>query len=175
MLIAVGSKNPVKISAVENVFRRIYPRIEVAAVEVDSLVSDMPTTDGEALKGARTRARRARESVGADLGVGLEGSSTVIMGRHLTGGWAAVYDGVTFGLGGGGHLLLPQEVSRKITVEGKELGTAIDEITGGVNTKQKSGAIGVLTRGLSSRQEAYEYILIYALAPFITPELYGKR
>ena len=174
MLIAVGSRNPVKLSAVENVFRRVFSRVNVVAVEVDPRISVMPLSDREALEGARERARQARAALGADIGVGLEGATTTVLNHLLTSGWAAVYDGKRFGLGGGGHLLLPPAVVDKISSEGKELGTAIDELIGRSNTKQKSGAIGVLTRGLSSRREAYEYILIYALIPFLSPELYEK-
>jgi inosine/xanthosine triphosphatase len=172
MKIAVGSHNPIKIAAVRNILLKVYPGAEIAAVEVDSGVSEMPLSDEESIRGARQRARRARELLQADLGVGLEGGTTTIRGRHMTAGWAAVFDGNRFGVGGGGHLLLPPAVDREILHEKKELGAAIDELIGGENTKQKMGAIGILTGGLSSRQKAYEYILIYALAPLLSPELY---
>ncbi|MEA1927625.1 MAG: inosine/xanthosine triphosphatase [Candidatus Auribacterota bacterium] len=173
MNIAVGSHNPVKISTVQNVLGRVYPYAEILPVEVASGVSDMPLSDEEAIRGARTRAYQARHLLQADLGVGLEGGTTTIDGEHLTSGWAAVFDGKNYGIGGGGHLLLPPEVDRKILQEKKELGTAIDELVGGENLKQKMGAIGILTGGLSTRQKAYEHILIYALAPLLSPELYG--
>lgn len=172
MKIAVGSHNPIKIAAVRNVLLRVHPRARFAAVEVDSTVSSMPLSDQEAIKGACQRARRARTLLNADLGIGLEGGSTTICGQHMTAGWAAVFDGKRFGVGGGGHLLLPPEVDRKILHEDKELGTAIDELIGEENIKQKMGAIGILTKGLSTRQRAYEYILIYALAPLLSPQLY---
>jgi len=37
------------------------------------------------------------------------------------------------------------------------------------------GAIGILTKGLSTRQRAYEYILIYALAPLLSPQFLHQR
>lgn len=172
MKIAVGSHNPVKIAAVKNVLGRIYPEAEVLAVEVNSGVSDMPLSDDEAIEGARNRARHSRTLLRAELGIGLEGGTTTICGSHLTAGWAAVFDGRKYSIGGGGHLLLPPAVDRKIIQEKKELGTAIDELVGEDNIKQKMGAIGILTGGLSTRQKAYEYILIYALAPLLSPELY---
>lgn len=173
MRIAVGSHNPVKINAARSVLLRVYPGAEIIPVAVESGVSRSPRDDAEAVAGAENRARRAREEARADLGVGLEGGTTTIAGRHLTGGWCAVYDGRHYYLGGGGHILLPPEVDRKITREGKELGTAMDELSGGHNTKQKMGAIGILTGGLSSRQQAYEHILIYALAPLLSPDYYS--
>jgi inosine/xanthosine triphosphatase len=173
MKIAVGSHNPVKITAVRNVLLKVYPQAEIIAVEVESGVPDMPLSDEAAIQGARNRARQARDLLQADLGIGLEGGTTTVRGHHLTAGWAAVFDGTKYGIGGGGHLLLPPAVDRKIIQEKKELGTAIDELVGGHNLKQKMGAIGILTGGLSTRQKAYEYILIYALAPLLSPELYG--
>ena len=172
MKIAVGSRNPVKIAAARNVLLKIYPGAEIISVEVDSKVSSHPLTDAEAIAGARERAQQARKITGSDLGVGLEGSTVDIDGKHMTAGWAAVFDGTRFHIGGGGHLLLPPAVDRKIRRENKELGTAMDELTGEINTKQKMGAIGILTKGLSSREKAYEYILIYALTPFLSPEFY---
>lgn len=173
MKIAVGSHNPVKIAAVKNILLKVWPQAEIIAVEVESGVPDMPLSDEVAIRGARNRARQARNLLDVDLGIGLEGGTTTIRGHHLTAGWAAVFDGTKYGIGGGGHLLLPPAVDRKIIQEKKELGTAIDELVGGYNLKQKMGAIGILTGGLSTRQKAYEYILIYALAPLLSPELYG--
>ncbi len=173
MKIAVGSYNPVKINAARRVLGEIYPGAEIVPVEVSSGVSSNPRGDEEAIAGAKNRAREARESAGADLGVGLEGGTTTIAGKHMTGGWCAVFDGRRFHLGGGGHILLPPLVDRRITREGKELGEAMDELSGDHNTKQKMGAIGILTRGLSSRQQAYEYILTYALAPLLSPDYYS--
>lgn len=172
MKIAVGSRNPVKIAAVRNVLLKIYPGAEIIPVEVDSKVSPHPLGDAEAIAGARERAKQARKITKAAWGVGLEGATTDIAGKHMTSGWAAVFDGRQFYIGGGGHLLLPPAVDYKIRRENKELGTAIDELTGGENTKQKMGAIGILTKGLSNRRKAYEYILIYALAPLLSPQFY---
>jgi non-canonical (house-cleaning) NTP pyrophosphatase len=48
----------------------------------------------------------------------------------------------------------------------------MDRLTGEHNTKQRQGAVGILTAGLVDRQAAYEVILSYALARFLTPELW---
>ncbi len=173
MKIAIGSHNPVKINSARSVLGRVYPGAEITPVEVYSGVSSNPRSDEEAIAGAQNRARLARKLTGADLGVGLEGGTTTIAGKHMTGGWCAVFDGRRYSLGGGGHILLPPLVDRRITREGRELGEAMDELSGSHNTKQKMGAIGILTRGLSSRQQAYEYILTYALAPLLSPGYYS--
>lgn len=171
MRIAVGSRNPVKLAAVRSVMRRVYPRATIVPADVESGVSANPLSDEEAIRGAVARAKRAARAEAADLGIGMEGSTTVIDGRLMTAGWAAVYDGKRCHIGGGGHVFLPPSVRKRIR-EGAELGDAMDELTGGQNTKQKMGAIGILTGGHSNRQLAYEYILIYALAPLLSPQYY---
>lgn len=174
MKIAVGSHNPIKIAATKNILGRVFPEADIIATEAYSGVSDMPLSDEEAIQGARNRARHSRDLIQADLGVGLEGGTNIVAGHHFTAGWAAIFDGKKYGIGGGGHLLLPATVNWKIIKEKKELGTAIDELVGITNTKQKMGAIGILTEGLRTRQQAYEFILIYALAPILSPNLYKK-
>ena len=50
---------------------------------------------------------------------------------------------------------------------GMELGHAMDEITGRQDVKRGLGAVGVLTRGLVSRQAAYETLVAYAVVPIL--------
>ena len=56
--------------------------------------------------------------------------------------------------------------------EGLELGHAMDRLIGAHNTKHGSGAVGILTSGLVDRQRAYEMLVSYAVAPFVTSEIY---
>jgi len=41
-----------------------------------------------------------------------------------------------------------------------------------VDVKRAAGAVGILTGGLVDRQEAYEVIVAYALAPFMSKAMY---
>jgi non-canonical (house-cleaning) NTP pyrophosphatase len=68
---------------------------------------------------------------------------------------------------------LPSAVAELVR-EGLELGHAMDRYVNERNTKHGKGAVGILTAGLVDRQRAYESLVSYALAPFITPELYGR-
>jgi len=81
--------------------------------------------------------------------------------------WAVVAtrDGAAH-VGGSLSMPLPDSVAALIR-EGAELGHAIDRLEGTENIKHGAGAVGVLTEGLVSRQEAYEVILAYALAPVL--------
>jgi non-canonical (house-cleaning) NTP pyrophosphatase len=46
----------------------------------------------------------------------------------------------------------------------------MDAVTGQHNVKQGAGAVGILTAGLVSRQQAYEVLIAYALVPFLSEE-----
>jgi non-canonical (house-cleaning) NTP pyrophosphatase len=66
---------------------------------------------------------------------------------------------------------LPPVVARAVR-DGLELGHAMDRLTGAHDTKRGAGAVGILTAGLVDRQQAYEPLVAYALARFLTPEFW---
>lgn len=171
--VAVGSRNPVKIGAVRAVFAPLVPDVRVDGAHVSSGVADQPFGDEETIRGAMLRARAALRALDADLGVGIEGG--VVEGENgmmRTCAWAAVIsaDGRS-GVGGSLSMPLPTGVATAIR-DGFELGHAMDRLVGEHNTKQGKGAVGILTAGLVDRQRAYEVLVTYALAPFLTPALY---
>jgi inosine/xanthosine triphosphatase len=174
-LVAVGSTNPVKVAAVRSVVSRIAPRARVESVSVPSTVRDQPVGDDETIRGALARSRGARQAIDAELGFGIEGGVVESGADHhlRTCAWAAVVDAAgRQGVGGSLAMPLPPEVARLIRESGLELGQAMDRITGEHNTKQRQGAVGILTAGLVDRQAAYEVLVAYALAPFLTPALW---
>jgi len=92
MKISVGSKNPVKIAAVENVARKVWPNCEVTGVNVDSGVNVQPRSDDEAIEGAINRAKLALKQTGADFGAGIEARTDENKHGMFTGAWAAIVD-----------------------------------------------------------------------------------
>jgi inosine/xanthosine triphosphatase len=173
--VTVGSTNPVKTAATLAVLRRVYgDGVDVESVAVASGVSHQPWGSEEALRGALNRARAAQQLNGATLGVGFEGGLLEVEGRVFTCAWCAVArdDGVV-GVAGGENVLLPPPVAADVRA-GMELGPAMDALTGLYNTKQGSGAIGILTRGILDRQAAYEHLLMMALARLLTPSYYEE-
>jgi inosine/xanthosine triphosphatase len=168
--VAVGSTNPVKLGAVRAVLAPLAPSAEIAAIAVSSGVPDQPRGDEETMRGARARARAARDALDADLGVGIEGGIVEDAGGMRTCGWAAVVgrDG-RVAVGGSLAMPLPPAVAQSVR-EGAELGEAMDRASGGQDTKRGAGAVGILTAGLVDRQRAYEILLTYALAPLLSPK-----
>ncbi|MBS3765182.1 inosine/xanthosine triphosphatase [Candidatus Bipolaricaulota bacterium] len=173
MKIGVGSTNPVKKEATEECFELIGEETEIERLDVNSGVSDQPTSDQEAITGAKNRARRVKKADTYYFSVGLEGSvSDTEFGMFLT-GWSYLIDrdGKSY-IGGGGRLKLPNSVASRIR-EGEELGPIMDEITGKEEVKRGPGAIGVFTDEIITRQSAYRNALVFALAKYLNPELYN--
>jgi inosine/xanthosine triphosphatase len=170
--VIVGSTNPVKVSAVRAVLARIGSGAQVEGIAVPSGVRDQPEGDEETIRGATQRARAALERNGADLGIGIEGGVVEEQGHMRTCAWAAVAsrDG-RIGVGGSLAMSLPDRVAVLVR-DGVELGLAMDHITGGHDTKRGTGAVGILTGGLVDRQRAYETLVTYALARFLSPTYY---
>jgi inosine/xanthosine triphosphatase len=172
--VAVGSANPVKLAATRAVIATAAPEARVEARAVPSGVADQPFGDEETIEGARERARAAREALDADLGVGLEGG--VVDGPHgmRTCAWCVIVhrDGRE-GVGGSLAMPLPEAVAAMIR-NGVELGHAMDALVKERGTKHAKGAVGILTDGRIDRQGAYEVLVTYALAPFLTPELFAR-
>lgn len=174
-VVAVGSSNPVKVAAVRAVFGRVAPHARIEARSVPSMVRDQPFGDEETIRGALARARGAREALDAELGIGIEGGVVELEADQTlrTCAWAAAVDASgRQGVGGSLAMPLPRAVAELIRDSGLELGVAMDRVTGEHNTKQRQGAVGILTAGLVDRQAAYEVLVTYALAPFLTPELW---
>lgn len=158
-----------KIGAARAVILQRWPEATVEGVSVPSGVSDQPFGDEETIRGAVARATAACAALGADIGIGIEGGVVERAdGSMYTCAWAAIVDaGGKQGVGGSLAMPLPREVAEMIR-GGLELGHAMDRLVAEHNTKQGKGAVGILTAGLVDRQRAYEHLVSYALAPFLT-------
>ena len=169
---AIGSTNPVKVGATTNVIRQVFPGASLVGVDAHSGVDTQPHSDEETRLGALNRARIALSVKHVDYGVGLESGVIETEFGLLTCAWCVITrkDGV-IGVGGGAHMLLPESVARLVR-QGKELGSAMDEISGMLDTKHQMGALGLLTDGLVDRRTAFEDIVRLALGPFVAENYY---
>lgn len=171
--VAIGSTNPVKVGAVREALGKLFPKAKFVGVEVDSGVSRQPMSDEETLRGARNRAKAALKKVGADMGVGLEGGVMPMKEGMMNTVWCCLVmrDGDEF-VSGGEHFLLPPRWAKKL-VNGKEVAEILDDELPEKNVREKQGMIGVLTRGLISRQEAYAKLVKLATMKLQSPEVYS--
>jgi len=103
--------------------------------------------------------------------VGLEGGIETIDGQLTAFAWIAVLGpGRREGEARTVTLPLPPAVKTRVD-RGMELGDANDEVFSTVNSKQRGGAFGLLTRGIYTRESVYTEALVMALLPFVN-ELY---
>ena len=174
LVIAVGSRNPVKIRAVERVFSRVLSSsFDVKSVEVDSGVPPQPFGD-QTVKGAIERARRAMSALDADYGVGIEAGLffNKALNRHLDVQFCAIVDRtgrVTVGHGPGFYY--PPAVEGRVRGD-LSVGDVMEMIYGLKDLGKKSGAVGFLSKGLMDRTTLTEAAIIMALIPRLSSELY---
>jgi inosine/xanthosine triphosphatase len=176
MKIIVSSKNPVKINSTSEAFKKVFPKekFETVGISVSSEVSDQPMTEEETLQGAMNRANNAyNETKDADFWVGIEGGIQEINNELMTFAWVYIKTENIIGKGRSASFFLPNKIV-KLIKEGKELGVADDIVFGRTNSKQKNGAVGILTNDLIVRKSLYIQPIIMALIPFKNEELYSK-
>ena len=174
MKVIVASTNPVKIEAARLGFARVFPgeTINVRGVAARSGVSDQPSSEEETLRGAHNRAENAAaEEPDADFWVGIEGGVTTIEGDLATFAWIVIVSDQGSGKSRTGTFFLPPQVAALVR-QGMELGDADDIVFGRENSKQKDGAIGILTENVLDRTRLYEHAVVLALVPFVKRELY---
>ncbi len=173
--IVIASKNPIKVDAVRNGFERLFPddTHQFVCVSVRSDVTDQPLSDQVARIGASNRAQNAREAMpDADFWVGVEGGCDYLGTAMIGFAWIVVLSGTMQGSSRTAHFQLPPAV-QALVESGLELGEADDRIFGKTNSKQKTGAVGLLTGDILTRASFYEQAVILALIPFKNPTLYG--
>ncbi len=171
-LIVVASSNPVKQAATLQAFQRMFPdqTWTVEGLAVPSGVADQPQSDAETLRGALQRAEAARRlRPQAAYWVGIEGGVQWEGDDLWSFAWVAVLDVEgRWGRARSGTFLLPPPVAQLVR-QGYELGTADDMVFGEANSKQKMGAVGLLSGGVVDRTRLYEHAVILALIPLKHP------
>jgi len=170
--VVVASKNPVKLEAVALGFNVFFGKCEVEGIETDSGVADQPMTEHETLKGAGIRAAEAMKKVqDADFWVGIEGGVQPMDKRLAAFAWMVIISEGKCGEARTATFMLPEKVA-KLVEGGLELGVANDLVFNKSNSKQRNGAVGLLTHNQIDRKELYRQAVMLALIPFINPGLY---
>lgn len=171
--ILIASMNPVKANAMRLAYQDMFgvlPSIE--QLGVSSGVSDQPMSDKETLMGASTRATGAREAdPTCELVAGIEGG----IEEHATGmlafAWVVIRSPNMTGQARSATFPLPNKIADLVR-NGMELGKADDIVFGVENSKQDSGAVGLLTDGVVDRESLYRHAATMALIPFKNVRLY---
>jgi inosine/xanthosine triphosphatase len=172
--IVVGSKNPVKISAAKIAICEMFAvqDVECIGINAPSSVPDQPMTTAETQRGAINRVKYCKQHTQADYYVAFEGGVDQFEYGPATFAFVAISDQNQMSIGRSCNLPLPTKVYQALK-KGEELGHVMDRLFNTDNIKQKGGAIGLLTKGLATRESVYRQATLLALAPFVNPELYS--
>lgn len=192
--------NAVK-SAFEDVFaaENAAGLLRFHSLSAASNVTDQPMGDEETKRGAANRAANAARAFHKLHGswpafaVGLEGgcadteeeipvfdpsgpidsTATKKEKELVCFAFMAVLEPSTgrWGFAKTGTFLIPPAVASLVR-SGVELGVADDQVFGRQKSKEKDGAVGLLTKGLIDRAAYYKHAVILALTPFISSSLY---
>ncbi|ADR23437.1 non-canonical purine NTP phosphatase [Marivirga tractuosa] len=166
--VIIASKNPVKIAATKAAFQRKFREqsFEYEGMSVPSDVSDQPMTHNETQEGAYNRANNAKiKYPNADYWVGIEGGIHDDEFGMQAFAWMVVLTKEKLSQAQTAVFYLPEPIAKMVR-EGVELGEADDQYFGRSNSKQKDGAVGILTNGEIDRKAYYEHAMIMALIPF---------
>lgn len=173
--VIVGSTNPVKLEAVKEAFDKSFhvDDFEFLTFPAESGVPDQPFGFEETKAGAWNRSGACKkEYPTADYFVGLEGGLEKIENEYWAFAFMCVQDNTgKCSYGRTGSFLLPPKVSELIDA-GEELGVATDIVFSQENSKHKGGSIGILTNEAITRKDFYRDAIIFALIPFLKPDLY---
>jgi inosine/xanthosine triphosphatase len=169
--VLIASENPVKINATKKAFEEVFTdRFEFEGISTDSLVSDQPISNEETLKGANNRLQNIQH-LEADYFVSIEGGVDLLDNNYEAFAWVVISDKNKVGKAKTATFPLPIKISNLIK-EGYELGDADDIVFKRSNSKQKNGAVGILTDNLINRTDYYTHAIILALIPFTNSKLY---
>ncbi|PEJ57526.1 inosine/xanthosine triphosphatase [Bacillus sp. AFS002410] len=169
MKITIGSLNPTKVGAVQNVFKDF----SVSGINVPSNVSNQPLTDLETMNGAVNRAHNARLAGGSEIGIGLEGGVIIENGKLFLCNWGALVYENDVVLASGAKILLPSEFISDLQ-NGTELAVLMERYTNEKDIRSKEGAVGIFTNGRITRTQIFEHICELLLGQYEFKKLKEK-
>ena len=166
MIIAVGTTNPGKISAVKRA-QQAYPLWENATIQgykVPSGVSEQPQGLEETIRGARQRAEGAYKAGNANYGVGLE--SGIFPVPYTKSGYmdttaCVIFDGQNYHVGLSHCFEYPPAITKRVLEQGQTVTEAAvaEKWTTDPKLGDTHGMIGELTKKRVVRED-YTYSAI---------------
>ena len=174
MKIIIASRNPIKINATKLAFEQMFPDnlFQFDGVSISSDISDQPMSNNETLNGAMNRSNNDKlECMDADYWIGIEGGVEKKGNEMQVFAWIYIQSKEMVGKARTATFDLPKKIIELID-SGMELGDADDVIFNRRNSKQKNGAVGILTKNLIDREKYYTHAIIMALIPFKNMDLY---
>lgn len=183
MIIAVGSTNGVKVSAVEDVIEG-YPMLadaKVISVSAPSNVSDQPLTMDEIVQGAMNRAKNAFAACqGCNYSFGIESGLFPAKGvktGYLESSICCIYDGKECHYGMSCGFEVPPTTLEAVLKHKMNLNDACFKtgLTASKTLGAAEGIVGMLTKGRINRYEYTKQCVTTALIHLENATLYAKK
>lgn len=175
--IAVGSLNPVKLSAVEEAITDypILSGLKVQGVSVESGVREQPLSLEETIRGAKQRAKQAFKN--CRYSIGIESGFMVIPetnGEYMDVSICSVYDGKQHHIGMSCGFRIPREITQSIINKGWDLDKGLKHhgLTSDPRLGVSKGAIGLFTNGRICRKDYSKQAVIMALISVENPSFF---
>ncbi len=170
MKVVIGSSNRAKVRGVKKAFMLLGVR-EFITLPIHGF-KDQPIGFDEIFLNAVKRTVEAYRSLEGEEGfaVGIEAGIIEYGGLITTGQLAIVTDGEKYSIGLSGFFPLPQKFKNDIK-KGVELGVLMKELSGIEDIASSIGAVGFFTKGLVTRSDLSYYATLYALIPWINPDI----
>jgi len=175
--VCAGTRNPSKIRGIEKAFTAFFNEgVEIVFMDVGSEAPPQPIGFDEIIKGARSRALKALNSMkNCDFSVGVEAGIIKLKGIVMDIQIAVIMDkDEKESLGLSPSFPLPQKFSNPlINREVEELEILVDNYYGTKSIGDKGGFIKLLSKNVITREDLTKEAVIMALLPWINKHLYG--
>jgi len=179
MIVAVGSKNKAKLTAVKNGFAHYFKDVGVKGVAVESGVAEQPTSVKDIFSGAKNRAEKAFEAMECDFSVGIEGGIFPVpetRTEFLALGGICIFNGTEHAYGTSPGFEYPPKMVKGILEKGKEIKEIfLQEFGPEKGNSEGEGAVGFLTKGVVKRDRFNELGVVMALVQIVNKNLYGEK
>lgn len=170
--VAVGSRNPPKLKAVEDVFQGILGgrlrSVRVFGSDVESGVPEQPR-NGQTFEGALNRCKAVARSIEAEFHVGIEAgiNDQIDPPNQYCFEVAYVYSNGIFTPGVSSWFLVPPPIANLLAEV--PMSDAADQVLGTTHLGRQEGLVGVITDNRIKRAEYIGQAVLLALCSHLKP------
>lgn len=177
MRINIGSKNPAKVEAVQEVFSEYFPNLEITvnSYDVNSGVLEQPRNLRDIVLGSKNRAKKSFKN--CNYSVGLE--SGIVEFPYSESGFqdicvCSIFDGKIYYQGTSGGFEVPRSLVCLILKKDLDLSQATREsgFTNEIKIGAKNGIIGLLTNDRITRKTQIKQAIAMAMPRLVNPQFY---
>lgn len=171
MKIAIWTKSPPKVAAIEEAIKRCvyfkWQDIEIIPLKVASDISDMPISLEENMTWAKNRATNTKKEVEADFYVGMEWWMSKFDEKAYLFWVVYILDNSwKWHFGFSNMMEVPKSFEKRIYENWEELGPVLSEITWVEWASKKTWAFGHWSNDMLTRKDQFMFAFLSAIPSF---------